>query len=461
MNRTFPVILLLAWALSCPAQSYILRGSIQYAGDGTIYLASYYGDSFRVIDSTLAAAGTFQFILSGQDPAGVYRLIFSEIRDEVYTENRFVEFIFNREDLVIHVTPGDLGPMPHFDQSEENRIYSEFVLEQLEYEAGLMETIEVMSPARPGHPVYEAAARYYETLQSDRLRYMDSVIAQHPDLYATRIIRAFRTPVIPGKLSGEERIDTLQQLFFSISPISDRELLYAPVYTFRIVDFLALYRSATLNRQEQEQAFIEAVDQVMVNVTGNGELREFVVDFLYGGFELLGMEKVIDHIAMNYMDEACESDVSEMVRERKEAYRMLDEGAVAPDFVVRDMDGRNVVLSELGHPYVLVVFWASTCGHCREVMPELHRWYLQENDPDLEVVAVSIDTSRQQLDQYLAEEPMSWITAWEPLGWTGKVASDYHIYATPSMLLLNQERMILDKLFNFRQFRRAVARLED
>lgn len=461
MSRLFPVIWIFAWGLSAAAQPYLVRGTIQQAGDETVYLASYFEDRFRIIDSTRAVSGTFQFILSDQDPAGVYRLVFSEVVGEVHMENLFVEFIFNMEDLVIQVTPGEHGPLPYFDQSAENQVYSDFVRHQMEYEAEMMETFRVLYPPRPGHPVYEAAVAYHEALQQERMRYIDSVSVHHPDLYATRIINAFRTPIIPGNLTREERIDTLKKVFFSMAPIRDPLLLHAPVYTFRIVDFLALFRSSALDREAQEQAFKEAADQIMANVTGDEQLRQFVAEFLYEGFELLEMHQVIDHLAMHYLDAACVSDLAEMVRERTESYRLLTEGMTAPDFVVRDTRGRNVVLSEIGNPYILVVFWATTCPHCRTVLPDLHAWYANENKLDVEVVAVSIDSSRHQYDQYLAGQPMTWINAWEPLGWMGKVASDYHIYETPSMILLDGQRRILDKPGNFRQFRRYLSGLED
>ena len=54
-----------------------------------------------------------------------------------------------------------------------------------------------------------------------------------------------------------------------------------------------------------------------------------------------------------------------------------------------------------------------------------------------------------------------WISAHDPLGWNGKLCSDYHIYATPSLFLLDRERTILASPSTFRQFLRALKKLDN
>ena len=125
-----------------------------------------------------------------------------------------------------------------------------------------------------------------------------------------------------------------------------------------------------------------------------------------------------------------------------------------------DTGGSSHRLSMLERPYVLVVFWASSCIHCRETLPELKQWYGNENDIGLEVLAISIDTVTAQFERYMEELQPPWITAHDPLGWNGRVASQYHVYATPTMLLMDRYRKILARPGNFRQFQRAVRKLE-
>lgn len=425
-----------------------------------IYLASYYGDRFQVTDSMESTSGSFYFLLSEKAPVGVYRLIYPEVYQGIMTRNRFVEFIYNREDVSMNITLGEKGPVPFFENSLENQVYFEFMTFQLDYEAQLTETYRLLFPALPGDSVYDSAVQRYEALQHNRYRFMDSISSLYPDLYATKIMNAFRAPVMAGSMTHAQRIQTLKQVFFDGNPIDDPALLHAPVYTFRIIDYLSLYRVDTLSMEGQQEAFMEAVDRIMDHVAPLSELHSFVVEFLLEGFELLGMEMVQVHLAENYPDESCESDVAGMVLSRMEGYKKMAVGSIAPDFIIRDIHGKYHRLSKLPNPYVLVLFWAGTCEHCAAMIPELHRWYLDENDLDMEVVAISIDSSAANFEKYIRDVDLQWITSHDQLGWNGKVPGDYHVYATPSMFLLDREQKILARPVNMKSFRKAVRKLE-
>ena len=454
------LLLLMSWG-RLSAQPYLIQGNIEHAGPGKIYLASYYGDHFSLIDSLESGSGSFHFFLSDEAPAGIYRLIYSDVYEGIMSENRFIEFIYNHQDVSLNVALDENGPFPSFDNSLENRVYFEFMNYQIGYERNITDVYSQLYPGPEGDETNHSARIRYDDLQIRRLQFMDSLSHLYPGLYATRIMNAFRVPVVSGSLSHRERIDTLKQRFFEDAPINDPALLHAPVYTFRIVDYLSLYAVDTFTFEQQEDHFIEAVDRIMDHVAPLPELKSFVVEFMLEGFELLDMEKVQLHLAENYLDESCESDVAELVRERMEGYRQMLVGATAPDFTVMDLKGDPCTLSALPNPYVLVMFWASTCEHCREMIPDLSRWYREENNLGLEIVAISIDSSAVQLKDYLAQQSLPWITIHDPLGWLGRLAEDYYIYATPTMFLLNDEREILSKPSNFRQFQRAVKKLGD
>lgn len=453
------LVVLLLISASIKAQPYLIRGSIEHPGPGQIYLASYYGDSFTVVDSLKSSSGDFLFLLSEDQDPGVYRLIFSYEFDGVLTENSFVEFIYWQEDLTVNISVDDKGPRPSFENSRENQVYFEFMSFQLAYEEMLTRVYGQLSQVRPGDVDYALVQANYERLQEERLSFMDSLSQVHPDLYATRIMNAFRVPVIPSGLSHSERIEVLKERFFDLAAIDDPLLLYAPVYTFRIVDYLSLYMVDGLSMEEMEAQYIMAVDQILVYVPQFPELRAFVVEFMLEGFELLGLEQVQLHLAENYLDEACESDLAELVRSRMKAYKEMEVGATAPDFTVKDVNGLSISLSEIPNPYTLVMFWSSTCGHCREMMPELKQWYQEGNSQDIEVIAISIDSLAAPYLEYLAREEMPWISSREELGWQGLVASSYHIYATPTFFLLDSARTIIARPASLRQLRRSVNKL--
>jgi thiol-disulfide isomerase/thioredoxin len=462
-SKMKPVAFLLGFlmglSLAVHGQDWVIQGTIENAEPGQVLLASYYGDRFSVADSMESSSGFFYFMLPEASPPGIYRIIFTDRSQGIRNQNRFVEFIFNRENLDLVISPADRGPVAYFGNSIENQVYSGFMEYELNYEEELMSVYRQLYPGRGGTDP-QLVARY-EAIQLEREQYIDSVSSRFPALYAVRIMNAFRAPFIPGFLSHLERVDTLKECFFNQAAIDDPQLLHAPVYPFKLIDYLSLYQVDTLSKEEQEAAFMEAVDRIMVNVSSEGDLRSFVVEFLMAGFEMLDMEQVQVYIADNYLDETCQSDIVDLVLSRMEGYKRMTPGTLAPDFVIRDLEGVNYQLSELGHAYVLLLFWSSTCEGCQKLLPQLKEWYETENSYDLEVVAISMDTTETYFQIMYDRIRPPWITAREPLGWLGKVPSDYFVYATPTMYLLDRNRMILSRPAGLRQLQRALRKLED
>ena len=81
---------------------------------------------------------------------------------------------------------------------------------------------------------------------------------------------------------------------------------------------------------------------------------------------------------------------------------VLAQARKAPDFVLKDLRGRNVRLSSYKGKIVLLNFWATWCPPCRAEMPELVTWQREYRARGLQVIGVTYPpTNRTEVHRFV------------------------------------------------------------
>lgn len=71
----------------------------------------------------------------------------------------------------------------------------------------------------------------------------------------------------------------------------------------------------------------------------------------------------------------------------------------APDFALRSLEGQNLRLSEFRGEVVMINFWASWCGACRQAMPALNELDEKYRRAGLVLLSINIDDETQRAEQ--------------------------------------------------------------
>jgi peroxiredoxin len=79
------------------------------------------------------------------------------------------------------------------------------------------------------------------------------------------------------------------------------------------------------------------------------------------------------------------------------------EGQVAPDFALKSSTGDNLRLSEYRGDVVMINFWATWCGPCRQEMPLLDELYNRYNRVGFNLLGVNIDDDSRRAMQMVEE----------------------------------------------------------
>ena len=87
--------------------------------------------------------------------------------------------------------------------------------------------------------------------------------------------------------------------------------------------------------------------------------------------------------------------------------RALAPGEAPPAIGMPDRSGQTVDLGALTGKVVLVDFWASWCGPCRQEMPVLERLHAKYAKQGLVIIGVNIDNSAKKMNNFLKASPVS------------------------------------------------------
>ncbi len=113
----------------------------------------------------------------------------------------------------------------------------------------------------------------------------------------------------------------------------------------------------------------------------------------------------------------------------------IGQGA-APDFTLKSDSGSNLKLSELRGEVVMINFWASWCGPCRQEMPLLEELYARYQPLGFTILGVNIEEDSSKAQKLLEDISVSFPVLFDT---RNEVSRLYDVSAMPSTVLLDRD----------------------
>lgn len=122
----------------------------------------------------------------------------------------------------------------------------------------------------------------------------------------------------------------------------------------------------------------------------------------------------------------------------------LARARMAPNFGLTTFDGKALTLESLAGKVVLIDFWATWCGPCREALPHIQRIVHKFDGQPLVVLSVSLDNDEAKWKGFVGKNGMTWLQ-YRDGGFTGRIATEFGVETIPATFTIDADGVLEDQ----------------
>ena len=118
-------------------------------------------------------------------------------------------------------------------------------------------------------------------------------------------------------------------------------------------------------------------------------------------------------------------------------------GGPAPEIALKDLQGRDVRLSDFHGKIVLVNFWATWCKPCKEEMPAMQRSYDKLRDQGFVVLAVNELEDAERVAEHIRTHGHTFIVVMDH---DNRIANRYGVVGLPASFLVDRQGIVRERI---------------
>ena len=446
MKKILSICSVVFCLIQAEAQSYKIEFKIDGLSDTTIYLGNYFGESTYVKD-TAQVTRNGEFLFEGREPLnkGMYFLVLNKTRlfDFIVSEDQEFKLTTSTEDYVKNLKViGDI----------ENEVYVQDMLYNMERNQEASRHVAVIQDSTADLQRTNNARKALDAISAKVAAHQNEIIQKYPNLLITRILKANQRLDIPetpaGMDANEFGYNYMRLHYWDGFDLADTDMLRIgrPIYKEKVESYFD-----QLIIPQADSILKEANRLAAVAKSHQDTYKYFIwtLTLKYQNPGIMGLDEVFVKLIDMYfesgeMDFWANDQLKKNLKERADQLRLSLIGNKAPNMVMMDNNRNMRSMYDIKNKYTILYFFDPDCGHCKKETPLLKNFY-DNTSFDVEIFAVSADTSMVKMNNYISQEGLTWITVNGPRTSTGSYHNSYDAMTTPTLYVLNEEKKIIAK----------------
>ena len=237
---------------------------------------------------------------------------------------------------------------------------------------------------------------------------------------------------------------------------NDTTLIGSKQLSDKMVDFL--YQYSCCDESSFDSLSIKGTEIILGKAKTNMRMYEFVLEYLLNGYSNMGKSQVVDYLLTYPQLFEGEISMEEGLRldSITEPYQLVKVGAQAPDFTGFTIDGKTYRLYDSKANNIIVVFWSTDCEYCHDFLLQIRKHLNLKSD--YELVTFALADSQEEVTQAVKKMRLQGYHFYDPLRWESRPFLDYHITSTPTVFLLDKEKNIVCKPYDWLELKLYIEK---